>query len=113
MSRRAVITGIGVIAPGGTGTKPFWEMLTAGRTGTRRITFFDPAPYRCKVAAECDFDPAAEGLSPQDIRRMDRVSQFAVVCAREALADSGLTAGGAALDGETAQRTRVAGGHRA
>ena len=36
MTRRAVITGIGVIAPGGTGTKAFWEMLTAGRTATRR-----------------------------------------------------------------------------
>src|ERR1051326_6379154 len=102
MSRRAVITGIGVIAPGGTGTKAFWEMLTAGRTATRRITFFDPEPYRCKVAAECDFDPAAAGLSPQDIRRMDRVSQFAVWCAREALADSGLVTGGAAGGGPAA-----------
>jgi act minimal PKS ketosynthase (KS/KS alpha) len=115
MTRRAVITGIGVIAPGGTGTKPFWEMITAGRTATRRITFFDPEPYRCKVAAESDFDPAAEGLSPQDIRRMDRVSQFAVVCAREALADSGLVAGGtadaSALDGEAAERTGVAVGN--
>jgi act minimal PKS ketosynthase (KS/KS alpha) len=115
MTRRAVITGIGVIAPGGTGTKPFWEMITAGRTATRRITFFDPEPYRCKVAAESDFDPAAEGLSPQDIRRMDRVSQFAVVCAREALADSGLVAGGtadaSALDGEAAKGTGVAVGN--
>ncbi len=115
MSRRVVITGIGVVAPGGTGTKAFWEMLTAGRTATRRISFFDPEPYRCTVAAECDFDPAAEGLSPQDIRRMDRVSQFAVVCAREALADSGLTASSAAgtpgLDGELAERTGVAVGN--
>jgi minimal PKS ketosynthase (KS/KS alpha) len=117
MTRRAVITGMGVIAPGGTGTKPFWEMLTAGRTATRRITFFDPEPYRCKVAAECDFDPAAEGLSPRDIRRMDRVSQFAVVCTQEALADSGLVAGGdggagaAGLDGEAAERTGVAVGN--
>jgi act minimal PKS ketosynthase (KS/KS alpha) len=114
MTRRAVITGMGVIAPGGTGTKAFWEMLTAGRTATRRITFFDPEPYRCKVAAESDFDPATEGLSPQDIRRMDRVSQFAVVCAGEALADSGLVSGGSGvgvLDGETAERTGVAVGN--
>ena len=40
--RRVVITGIGVIAPGGMGTKAFWELLTAGRTATRTITFFDP-----------------------------------------------------------------------
>jgi act minimal PKS ketosynthase (KS/KS alpha) len=90
MKRRVVITGIGTIAPGGLGTKNFWELLTSGRTATRRISFFDPSPFRSQVTAECDFDPAREGLSPQEIRRMDRAAQFAVVCAREALADAGL-----------------------
>ncbi|GAA2336432.1 beta-ketoacyl-[acyl-carrier-protein] synthase family protein [Streptomyces cuspidosporus] len=91
MNRTAVITGIGVVAPGGIGTKCFWELLTAGRTATRRISLFDPTGFRSQVAAECDFDPAAEGLSPQEIRRMDRAAQFAVAATREALADSGLT----------------------
>ncbi|MDH2390802.1 MULTISPECIES: beta-ketoacyl-[acyl-carrier-protein] synthase family protein [Streptomyces] len=90
MSRRAVITGIGVVAPGGIGREPFWDMLTAGRTATRRITLFDPTAFRSQVAAEADFDPAAAGLSPRQIRRMDRAAQFAVVSAREAVADSGL-----------------------
>jgi minimal PKS ketosynthase (KS/KS alpha) len=90
MNRRVVMTGIGVVAPGGTGTKLFWELLSAGRTATRRITFFDPSPFRSQVAAECDFDPAYEGLSPQQIRRMDRAAQLAVVSARESLGDSGL-----------------------
>jgi minimal PKS ketosynthase (KS/KS alpha) len=54
---------------------------------------FDPTPHRSQIAGECDFDPAAEGLSPQQIRRMDRAAQFAVVCARNARADSGLTSG--------------------
>ncbi|GAA3050794.1 beta-ketoacyl-[acyl-carrier-protein] synthase family protein [Streptomyces glomeratus] len=90
MSRRVVITGIGVVAPGATGVKAFWELLTAGRTATRRISFFDPAPFRSQVAAECDFDPLAEGLSPQQARRMDRSAQLAVVSARECLRDSGL-----------------------
>ena len=57
MDRRVVITGIGVLAPGGTGTKEFWDLLTEGRTATRRITFFDPNPFRSQVAAEGDFDP--------------------------------------------------------
>ena len=90
--RKAFITGIGVVAPGGIGTKAFWELLTAGRTATRPISLFDPAGFRSRIAAECDFDPGREGLSPQEIRRMDRAAQFAVVCAREALADSGLAA---------------------
>ncbi|MEV7739553.1 beta-ketoacyl-[acyl-carrier-protein] synthase family protein [Streptomyces sp. NPDC088921] len=88
--RRVVITGIGVIAPGGQGAKAFWNLLTDGRTATRRISFFDPAPFRSQVAAEVDFDPELSGLTPQEVRRMDRAAQFAVVTAREAVADSGL-----------------------
>jgi len=90
MQRKVVITGIGVIAPGGLGVKEFWNLLSDGRTATRRITFFDPSPFRSQVAAEADFDPEFHGLSPQEIRRMDRAAQFAVVTTREALADSGL-----------------------
>jgi act minimal PKS ketosynthase (KS/KS alpha) len=90
MSRQVVITGIGVVAPGGRNTKAFWELITAGRTATRRISFFDPHPFRSQIAAECDFDPVAEGLSRQETRRMDRAAQLCVVAARQALADSGL-----------------------
>jgi act minimal PKS ketosynthase (KS/KS alpha) len=90
MSRAVAITGLGVVAPGGVGTKAYWELLTSGRTATRTITHFDPSPFRSRVGAEVDFDPIKAGLSHQDARRMDRASQFAVVSAREALADSGL-----------------------
>lgn len=88
MTRRVVITGIGVVAPGGIGVKNFWSLLAEGRTATRGITFFDPSPFRSRVAAEVDFEPAVWGLSPQEIRRMDRAAQFAVVAAQEAIADS-------------------------
>ncbi|MEU9479917.1 beta-ketoacyl-[acyl-carrier-protein] synthase family protein [Streptomyces sp. NPDC048191] len=90
MNRRVAITGMGVRAPGGLGKDSFWTLLSEGRTATRRISFFDPSPYRSQVAAEVDFDAAAEGLSPREIRRMDRATRFAVVCAREAVADSGI-----------------------
>jgi minimal PKS ketosynthase (KS/KS alpha) len=92
--RRVVITGVGATVPGGIGTKAMWEMLTAGQSATRAITLFDASGFRSRIAAECDFDAAALGLSPQEIRRMDRAAQFAVVCAREALADSGLAEAG-------------------
>ncbi|UIX30138.1 beta-ketoacyl-[acyl-carrier-protein] synthase family protein [Streptomyces sp. GQFP] len=88
--RRVAITGIGVTAPGGVGTKNFWQLLTDGRTATRRISFFDPSAFRSQVAAEIDFDPELHGLSPQEIRRTDRAAQLAVVTAREAVTDSGL-----------------------
>ncbi|WP_461027875.1 beta-ketoacyl-[acyl-carrier-protein] synthase family protein [Streptomyces sparsus] len=89
-ARRVAITGIGVTAPGGVGTKNFWSLLTDGRTATRRISFFDASSFRSQVAAEVDFDADLLGLSPQETRRMDRAAQFAVVTTREAVADSGL-----------------------
>jgi act minimal PKS ketosynthase (KS/KS alpha) len=79
-----------VLAPGGIGTKNFWSLLSEGRTATRGITFFDPSPFRSRVAAEIDFDPEEHGLRPQEVRRMDRAAQFAVVAARGAVADSGI-----------------------
>lgn len=103
MRRRVVITGLGVLAPGGVGVDEFWRLLSEGRTATRLITFFDPTPFRSQVAAEVDFDPVSHGLSPQEVRRMDRAAQFAVVCADEAMADGGL-----AIADVDPQRTGVA-----
>ncbi|MFC5723794.1 beta-ketoacyl-[acyl-carrier-protein] synthase family protein [Streptomyces gamaensis] len=87
---KAVITGIGVVAPGALGREAFWELLAAGRTATRAITCFDATGFRSRIAAEADFDPIAAGLTHRQARRMDRAAQFAVVSAREAVADSGL-----------------------
>ena len=91
MNRRVVITGIGVVAPGAVGTKAFWEMLTEGRTATRNISLFDASQFRSRIAAEVDFDPTEHGFTAEEAGRLDRAAQFAVVSAREAVADSGLT----------------------
>ncbi|MGW6427386.1 beta-ketoacyl-[acyl-carrier-protein] synthase family protein [Nocardia sp. NPDC055053] len=101
--RRVVVTGVEVLAPGGVGVAQFWDLLSAGRTATRTITFFDPTPFRSQVAAEIDFDPSAHGLLPQEVRRMDRAAQFAVVAARAAVADSGIE-----IDGLDPYRVGVA-----
>ncbi|GAB3949041.1 beta-ketoacyl-[acyl-carrier-protein] synthase family protein [Streptomyces sparsus] len=95
MSRRVVITGIGVRTAGASGQKEFWDLLSSGRTATRNISFFDASPFRSRVAGEADFHPLDEGLTPREIRRMDRSTQFAVACTREAMADSGLEFAGA------------------
>lgn len=76
-------------------------MITAGRTATRGITFFDPAGFRSQIAAEADFDPHAAGLTDQEIARMDRYIQFAAAAGMEAVAD-------AALDLEQVDRDRMA-----
>lgn len=100
--RRTVVTGVGVVAPGGVTRKSFWSLVTEGRTATRRITLFDPAPFRSQVAAECDFDPFEAGLSAKDVRRADRYGQFALAAAAEAIAESGLE-----FDEELGNRTGV------
>ncbi|MEV6905827.1 beta-ketoacyl-[acyl-carrier-protein] synthase family protein [Amycolatopsis sp. NPDC051071] len=88
--RRVVITGIGVVAPGGVGTKEFWNLISEGRTATRALSLFDASAYRSRVAAEVDFHPERLGLRAAEIRRMDRAAQFAVVSTGEAVSDSGL-----------------------
>ena len=89
-ARRTAVTGIGVVAPGGVTRVAFWETITAGRTATRRITFFDASGFRSQSAAEADFDARAAGLSEQEIARMDRYIQFAVAAGMEAVTDSAL-----------------------
>ncbi|MGK4579409.1 beta-ketoacyl-[acyl-carrier-protein] synthase family protein [Kitasatospora sp. HPMI-4] len=90
MTRRVAVTGIGVVAPGGVGVPAFWSLLTSGRTATRGITLFDPTGFRSRIAAECDFDPAAHGLDAELVARSDRYVQFALVAATEAVRDAGL-----------------------
>ena len=59
-SLRAVITGLGVVSPYGTGVEAFRAGIREGRSATRRVTLFDPGDLPCQVAAEVpDFDPAA------------------------------------------------------
>jgi minimal PKS ketosynthase (KS/KS alpha) len=96
--RRVVVTGIGVVAPGSMGREGFWDMITSGRTATRRITFFDPSRFRSQVAAEVDFDGRKLGLSAHEVFRNDRFVQMAMVAADEAVADSGLTFGTGGAD---------------
>ncbi|MGW7081656.1 beta-ketoacyl-[acyl-carrier-protein] synthase family protein [Streptomyces sp. NPDC054871] len=91
MTRRVVITGIGVVAPGGVGIKEYWSLLTSGTTATRGISLFDASQFRSRIAAEADFDPLRHGFSPQEAARLDRAAQFAVTTAAEAMGDSGLS----------------------
>ncbi len=90
MSRRVVITGLGMISPLGHTVCENWDALVAGRTGTARITHFDPTGYDSQVAGEVkDFDPTLY-MDRKEARRTDRFSQFAIVAAQEALKQSGL-----------------------
>jgi 3-oxoacyl-[acyl-carrier-protein] synthase II len=88
--RRVVITGIGPVTPIGIGRDAFWSGLRAARSAVRRITRFDPTPFRSHVAAEIDdFDPT-RWVEPRRARRLDRCSLFSLAAARLALVDAGI-----------------------
>ncbi len=89
--RRVVITGIGVIAPGGIGASPFWDAMVGGRSQTALIDSFDTADFLSKVAAEVrGFEPGAFGISADEAAGMDRYLQFALAGAKMAVEDSGI-----------------------
>jgi 3-oxoacyl-[acyl-carrier-protein] synthase II len=91
MKHRVVITGLGTVSPVGTGIPKFWESLVNGISGVDYVTAFDTINFEVKIGAEVkDFDPR-EYLERKEIKRMDRVSHFAVAAAKMALEDAKLT----------------------
>lgn len=101
MDRRVVVTGIGVVSPIGNDLESFWKNLTAGKSGIRLLTAFDPSPYPCRIAGEvCDFDPTPYFNNPKDVRRSDRYAHFAMAAAKMAVAHAG-------IDFEALDRDRI------
>ena len=92
-SKRAFITGIGVITAIGTGVDAFRAGMRAGESPVKRIDRFDPSPFRSQVAAQVDdFDPLA-WMPPKTARQLDRFSQFGLVAGQLALEDASLQPG--------------------
>lgn len=90
MSRRVVVTGMGVVSPIGNSLKEYWENLLNGKNGVDYITHFDASNHATKFAAEVK-NFSAEGIvEEKEIRKMDPYSLYALVAAHEAVQDSGL-----------------------
>jgi 3-oxoacyl-[acyl-carrier-protein] synthase II len=86
-----VVTGMGVLAPNGTGLEAFWESLVAGRSGIGPITLFDASGYRSRIAGEVkDFDPLDYIDAKEKPRRLARGTQLAFAATRRALTDARL-----------------------
>jgi 3-oxoacyl-[acyl-carrier-protein] synthase II len=90
MRKRVVVTGLGCISPLGHSPEETWQALMAGKSGVGPITHFDASQHKTKFAAEVKDFNAAERFGPREARRMDRVSQFALASALQALESSGL-----------------------
>jgi 3-oxoacyl-[acyl-carrier-protein] synthase II len=90
LTRRVVVTGLGLITPLGTGVEKSWKAVCAGQSGIGRIAKFDPSGYPCQVAGEVkDFDPAAY-IEKKEIKKMDTFIHFAVAASQMAMDDAGL-----------------------
>jgi len=90
LSRRVVVTGVGLVTPLGIGTEVSWEAIRAGKCGIGRITQFDASAFSCRIAGEVKgFDPSVY-IEKKEIKKMGRFIQFAIAAAECALAGSGL-----------------------
>jgi len=86
--RRVVVTGMGVVAPNGTGIENFWDSLVHGQSAVRKITRFDVSSYPSQIAAEVpDFDPT-DYMDPKTAKRLSRFAQFVLAASYMALEDS-------------------------
>lgn len=91
MSRRVVITGIGLVTPLGLDKGSSWRALVEGKSGIRPFESFDASGLRTRFGGEVRGFDAAKYVSKPDERRTDRYAQLAIAAAEEAMADSGLS----------------------
>jgi 3-oxoacyl-[acyl-carrier-protein] synthase II len=91
MSRRVVVTGIGLVSPVGNGTQANWDALCAGTSGIGPITRFDASGFATQFAGEVKgFDPL-QFIEKKELKKMDIFIQFAVAASQYAVDDARLT----------------------
>jgi minimal PKS chain-length factor (CLF/KS beta) len=88
MTSRIVITGIGIVAPTGIGTEPYWSATQAGKLGIKRISRFDPSSYATQLAGEVDGFQPGNYISQQLIVQTDRWTWMALAAAQMCLKDA-------------------------
>lgn len=99
--RRVVITGIGALTPVGKTAPDFWNGLISGKSGARPIEHFDTEDFPTKFAAQIEDYDELDYFDRKEARRLDKVCQYALIAAEEAIQDTG-------LDFEDVDKDRVA-----
>lgn len=98
--RRVVVTGLGAVSPFGLGVDKLWAGLKAGESAIRPIELFDVSDFPVQFAGEVKDYVGTDHFEKRKLRHLDRVTQFALLCADEAIKDSG-------IDLEASDRTRI------
>lgn len=91
MERRVVITGLGAITPIGKNVEEMWEGIESKKCGIDKITLFDSTNFKTSLAAEIKEYNPLDYLETKQTKRLDRASQFALIAAKEAVKNSGIT----------------------
>lgn len=86
--RDAVVTGVGILAPGGSTRETFWKNIRAGKSATRTTSLCDPSPFRSRIAGEVDFYPCDYSFSESESETLDRAAQLLIAAGEEAIGDS-------------------------
>jgi len=102
LSRRVVVTGVGLVIPLGIGIDPVWAKVCEGVSGAGPITKFDATDFETKIAAEVKGFRSEDYLEPKDIKKMDIFIHYALAATRIAMDDAGLE-----ISGENADRIGV------
>ncbi|NUO03466.1 MAG: beta-ketoacyl-ACP synthase II [Saprospiraceae bacterium] len=88
--KRVVVTGLGALTPIGNNIREYLEGLQNGVSGANLITHFDASQFKTQFACEVKNLKPEEFIDPREVRRLDNFSVYAMVCADEAILDSGL-----------------------
>ena len=91
MERRVVITGLGAITPIGNTVDEMWKGIEEKKCGVNKITHFNIEGYKSTLAAEVKNYNPLDYFEAKQAKRLDQSSQFAIIAAREAFKDSGIT----------------------
>ena len=96
--KRVVVTGLGALTPIGNTLDAYWQALLAGKSGAAPITHFDAAKFKTQFACEVKDFNVTDFIDRKEARKLDLFSQYAMVSASEAMADSQLMEANPNLD---------------
>ena len=96
--KRVVVTGMGALTPIGNSLNDYWDALIAGKSGAAPISLFDASLFKTKFACEVKNFNVEDYIDKKEARKLDQFSQYAIVSASEAMADSALIESNPNLD---------------
>jgi 3-oxoacyl-[acyl-carrier-protein] synthase II len=96
--KRVVVTGMGALTPIGNSLNEYWDALVTGKSGAAPITLFDASLFKTQFACEVKNFNVEDHIDKKEARKLDQFSQYAIVSATEAMADSALLESNPNLD---------------